>query len=89
MRVGGGGMAGRSAVLVERFAPGDTVVRREVLRGEVWFGCPTICVEDSPDLLALYLPPGPSSASRRRGRSRVGGTRGRPPATDPGRGPAS
>ncbi|GGM41089.1 hypothetical protein GCM10011608_27320 [Micromonospora sonchi] len=41
-----------------RFAPGDVVVRREILRGEVWFGCPTICVEDSPDLLALYLPPG-------------------------------
>ncbi|WP_233583820.1 DUF402 domain-containing protein [Micromonospora sp. CV4] len=41
-----------------RFAPGDVVVRREVLLGEVWFGCPTICVEDSPDLLALYLPPG-------------------------------
>ncbi|MGC4875603.1 DUF402 domain-containing protein [Micromonospora sp. DT43] len=41
-----------------RFATGDVVVRREILRGEVWFGYPTICVEDSPDLLALYLPPG-------------------------------
>ncbi|MDT0532788.1 DUF402 domain-containing protein [Micromonospora sp. DSM 115977] len=41
-----------------RFAPGDVVVRREILRGEVWFGCPTICVEDTPDLLVLYLPPG-------------------------------
>ncbi|MFC4017854.1 hypothetical protein ACFOW4_07830 [Micromonospora sp. GCM10011542] len=27
---------------VQRFAPGDVVVRREVLRGEVWFGCPTV-----------------------------------------------
>ncbi|MET8119761.1 hypothetical protein [Micromonospora sp. NPDC005189] len=43
---------------VQRFAAGDVVVRREVLRGEVWFGCPTICVEDSADLLALYIPPG-------------------------------
>ncbi|MGC5019560.1 hypothetical protein [Micromonospora sp. DT47] len=42
----------------KRFAPGDVVVRREILRGEVWFGCPTVCVEDSADLLALYLPPG-------------------------------
>ncbi|WP_431729221.1 hypothetical protein [Verrucosispora sp. TAA-831] len=25
---------------------------------EVWFAVPTICVEDSADLLALYLPPG-------------------------------
>ncbi|SCG64741.1 hypothetical protein [Micromonospora halophytica] len=33
------------------------VVRREVLRGQVWFDCPTICVEDSADLLALHLPP--------------------------------
>ncbi|WP_233564865.1 ribonuclease FAU-1 family protein [Micromonospora musae] len=42
----------------QRFAPGDVVVRREVLLGEVWFAVPTICVEDSPELLALYLPSG-------------------------------
>ncbi|SIR00368.1 hypothetical protein [Micromonospora avicenniae] len=42
----------------QRFAPGDLVVRREVLLGEVWFAVPTICVEDTPELLALYLPPG-------------------------------
>jgi hypothetical protein len=41
-----------------RFTVGETVVRREVLLGEVWFACPTICVEDSPDLLALYWPTG-------------------------------
>ncbi|WP_229398365.1 DUF402 domain-containing protein [Micromonospora okii] len=41
-----------------RFAPGDVVVRREILRGEVWFAVPTVCVADSPDLLALYLPAG-------------------------------
>ncbi|GGM03709.1 hypothetical protein GCM10012279_21800 [Micromonospora yangpuensis] len=33
-------------------------MRREILLGEVWFGMPTVCVEDSPDLLALYLPEG-------------------------------
>lgn len=41
-----------------RFAPGDVVVRREILLGEVWFAFPTICVEDSDDLLALYVPTG-------------------------------
>ncbi|MFY1627837.1 hypothetical protein ACN268_32275 [Micromonospora sp. WMMD735] len=35
------------------------VVRREILRGEVWFGCPTICLADTDDPLALYLPPVP------------------------------
>ncbi|TDC85302.1 DUF402 domain-containing protein [Micromonospora sp. KC606] len=55
---GGAGNGAGQAVAGHRFAPGDVVVRREVLRGEVWFGCPTICVEDSADLLALYLPPG-------------------------------
>jgi hypothetical protein len=39
-----------------RFAPGDVVVRREVVFGEVWLAVPTICVEDSADLLALYVP---------------------------------
>lgn len=40
------------------FAPGDVVVRREICLGEVWFGCPTICVVDSAELLALYIPTG-------------------------------
>ncbi|MER5701603.1 hypothetical protein ABT023_06545 [Micromonospora sp. NPDC002296] len=35
-----------------RFAPGDVVVRREILRGEMWFAAPTVCVRDSPDLPA-------------------------------------
>jgi hypothetical protein len=43
---------------LRRFVPGETVVRREVLLGEVWFAMPTICVLDSDDLLVLYLPPG-------------------------------
>jgi hypothetical protein len=41
-----------------RFEPGEVVVRREILRDEVWFAFSTICVEDSPDLLALFLPTG-------------------------------
>jgi hypothetical protein len=40
------------------FAPGDTVVRREIMRGEVWFGYSSICVQDSDGLLVTYLPPG-------------------------------
>ncbi|HEY0700327.1 MAG TPA: DUF402 domain-containing protein [Micromonospora sp.] len=43
---------------VRRFSPGDVVVRREILLGEVWIAFPTICVEDSAELLALYLPAG-------------------------------
>ena len=35
-----------------RFDRGDTVVRREILLGEVWFAMPTICVDDTDDLLA-------------------------------------
>jgi hypothetical protein len=41
---------------LRRFAPGEAVVRREILLGEVWFAFPTICVKDSADLLALYIP---------------------------------
>ena len=44
--------------MASRFARGDVVVRREILLGEVWMAFPTICVEDSDDLLALYIPSG-------------------------------
>lgn len=40
------------------FAYGDTVVRREIMRGEVWFGYASICVSDADGLLVTYLPPG-------------------------------
>jgi hypothetical protein len=43
---------------MRRFEVGETVVRREVLHGEIWFGYASICVRDDGDLLATYLPPG-------------------------------
>ncbi|HCT76059.1 MAG TPA: DUF402 domain-containing protein [Micromonosporaceae bacterium] len=43
---------------MRRFQTGETVVRREVMRGEVWFGYPSICVQDDGDLLVTFLPPG-------------------------------
>ena len=62
---------------LHRFPPGDVVVRREILRGEVWFGYPTVCVVDTADLLALYLPPGTEFGFPSVVPSRAGGTRGR------------
>jgi hypothetical protein len=41
-----------------RFQPGEPVLRREVLLGRPWIAMPTICVEDSDEVLALYLPSG-------------------------------
>jgi len=41
-----------------RFAPGDVVVRREILLVEAWFAFATICVADTDDGLVLYLPHG-------------------------------
>ena len=40
---------------ISHWAAGDVVVRREVLHGAVWVGFPTYVVEDSADLLAVYL----------------------------------
>lgn len=37
---------------------GDVVVRRELLHGHVWCGFATYVVQDTDDLLALYLPGG-------------------------------
>lgn len=48
---------------VGKFASGEVVVRREILLGEVWFAFPTICVEDSEELLPLYVPTGASSVA--------------------------
>ncbi|HEX6684164.1 MAG TPA: DUF402 domain-containing protein [Candidatus Limnocylindrales bacterium] len=41
-----------------RFLPGETIVRREIMRGEPWIAVPQICVLDEPDLLVTYTPPG-------------------------------
>lgn len=41
-----------------RWAAGDQVVLREIWEGKVWSGRPQIVVQDSPDLLALYIPAG-------------------------------
>jgi predicted RNA-binding protein associated with RNAse of E/G family len=40
------------------FPPGQTVLLREVVHGRVWSAKPGIVVQDSPDLVALYAPPG-------------------------------
>jgi len=36
--------------------PGEIVVHREVWRGRPWCACPVVVVDDSPGLLATYLP---------------------------------
>lgn len=45
-----------------RWEPGDVVVRREILHGHVWVGFAGYVVEDSEDLLAVYLPEGSALA---------------------------
>lgn len=41
-----------------RRQPGEAIIRREVWRGEPKVGWAGIVVEDSPSLLALYIPEG-------------------------------
>lgn len=41
-----------------RWKPGQAVVRREILGGDPWLGWMVNVVEDTPDLLATYSPPG-------------------------------
>lgn len=43
---------------MRRFQHGETIIRREIMRGEPWIAWPHICVSDEPDLLVTYLPPG-------------------------------
>ena len=40
------------------WSPGSTIVRREVWRGQPWTAMVNYVVEDSPELLVLYLPEG-------------------------------
>ena len=41
-----------------RWEPGDQVLLREVTVGKIWTVRPVTVVEDSPELIALYLAPG-------------------------------
>jgi hypothetical protein len=43
---------------VSRWRRGEAIVRREVWRGRAWMGTTVLVVEDSPALLATYLPEG-------------------------------
>ncbi|MGZ4438554.1 MAG: DUF402 domain-containing protein [Nocardioides sp.] len=44
--------------MTRHWAPGDVVVRREVLHGAPWVGFATYVVQDSDDLLAVFLASG-------------------------------
>ncbi len=44
--------------MTRRWRPGDRVVLREVWRGRVWTGRPVTVVRDTPELVALHMPPG-------------------------------
>jgi RimJ/RimL family protein N-acetyltransferase len=41
-----------------RWQPGETIVRRELWRGQPWMGTVVHVVQDEPELLATYLPGG-------------------------------
>jgi hypothetical protein len=43
---------------VQRFSPGDPIVLRELWDGRVFEARPTVVVQDDPDQIALFLPPG-------------------------------
>src|SRR3954449_3633945 len=49
-----GGQAGPVAF----WAPGSQIITREILFGKVWTARPVTVVQDTPDLLALYMMPG-------------------------------
>lgn len=40
---------------MNHFRPGDHILLREIWRGRVWTARPVILVEDSPQLVALYI----------------------------------
>jgi|tagenome__1003787_1003787.scaffolds.fasta_scaffold20812919_2 hypothetical protein len=42
-------------MIERRFSPNDIIVRREILDGREWMVCPVRVVEDTEDLLAVYL----------------------------------
>jgi hypothetical protein len=46
-----------------RWRPGDIVVMRGVLKGKLWWACPSYVVQDTPELLARYWPAGTPTRS--------------------------
>lgn len=42
--------------MTAHWPPGTPIILREISHGQVWSGRPVIVVEDSADLLALYMP---------------------------------
>lgn len=46
-----------------RWAPGEIIVVRGVLKGKLWWVCPAYVVEDTPELLALFWPVGTPTRS--------------------------
>jgi uncharacterized protein len=59
-----------------RFIPGQTIVLRDILQGRIWAARPFLVVQDTPELLALYMPTGTAG---RHGASADGG---RPVSSD-------
>ncbi|GIH04605.1 hypothetical protein Rhe02_26720 [Rhizocola hellebori] len=57
---------------MRRFQPGETVIRREIMHGEVWFAYPSICVQDEGDLLVTYLPTNTEFGFPTKGRFPIG-----------------
>jgi hypothetical protein len=46
-----------------RWAPGDIIVVRGVLKGKLWWACPAYVVQDTPELFGLYWPVGTPTRS--------------------------
>lgn len=44
--------------MLNRWQPGDQIIRREVWQGRPWSALPMYVVRDTPDVLALYMPIG-------------------------------
>lgn len=44
--------------MAPRFAPGQTVVLRNIFQGRIWEARPSIVVQDTPELRAFFMPTG-------------------------------
>jgi predicted RNA-binding protein associated with RNAse of E/G family len=45
-------------VMESRFIPRQTIVIRDIVRGNIWAARPFLVIQDTPELLALYMPTG-------------------------------